>query len=66
MCLAPYPPGGMVVAFAIDFITFFYIVDKRVANKLIITLIVNGFNQITSTAPPPPNPSPVSRLRWIG
>ena len=27
-CLAPYLPGGMVVAIAVDYITFYYIVDN--------------------------------------
>ena len=26
MCLAPYLPGGMVVAIAVNFVTFYYIV----------------------------------------
>ena len=26
-CLAPYLPGGMVVAIAVDSVTFYYIVD---------------------------------------
>ena len=29
MCLAPYPPGGMVVTFTTNFITFHHIVDNR-------------------------------------
>jgi hypothetical protein len=27
MCLAPYLPGGMVVAIAVESATFYYIVD---------------------------------------
>jgi hypothetical protein len=27
MCLAPYLPGGMVVAIAVESVTFYYIVD---------------------------------------
>ena len=39
MCLAPYCPVGMVVAFVVDCVTFFYIIDNRVANyKLIAPL----------------------------
>jgi hypothetical protein len=30
VCLVPYPPSGMVAAFAIDFITFYFIVENRV------------------------------------
>ncbi len=29
--LASYQPRGMVVAFVVDYITFYYIVDNRVA-----------------------------------
>jgi hypothetical protein len=29
MCLTPYEPGGKVIAFAVDFIKFFYIADNR-------------------------------------
>jgi hypothetical protein len=31
MCLAPYCPVGMVIAFVIDCVTFYYIVNNRVA-----------------------------------
>ncbi len=44
MCLAPYQIGSMVIAFAVEFVTFFYIVDDRVANKLFNSLTVNGFS----------------------
>jgi hypothetical protein len=44
MCLAPYLPGGMVVAIAIESATFYYIVYNRVANKSCNSLKVNGFN----------------------
>jgi hypothetical protein len=43
----------MVVKFAANFITFFYIVANRVANKLINSLTVIGFSSIASTLPPP-------------
>ena len=33
MCLAPYCPVGMVVAFVVDCITFYFFVVNRVANK---------------------------------
>jgi hypothetical protein len=29
MCLAPHEPGGMVFAFAVDFIPFLYMIDNR-------------------------------------
>jgi hypothetical protein len=64
MCLTPYQPGGMVITFIIDFITFFYIIDNRVANKLINTLTVNGFSSIALTTPSA-SPSTTPRLRWI-
>jgi hypothetical protein len=28
-CLAPYLPGGMVIAFAINSVTLYYIVDNK-------------------------------------
>ena len=31
MCLAPYCPVSMVIAFVADYITFYYIVNNRVA-----------------------------------
>jgi hypothetical protein len=31
MCLTPYQPHGMVVAFVVDYVTFYYIVNNRVA-----------------------------------
>ena len=31
MCLAPYCPVGMVIAFVVDYVTFYYIVNNRVA-----------------------------------
>ncbi len=31
MCLAPYQPHGMVVAFIVYYVTFYYIVNNRVA-----------------------------------
>ena len=31
MCLAPYCPVGMVIAFVVDCVTFYYIVNNRVA-----------------------------------
>ncbi len=41
MCFVPYQPGGMVVTFNINSFTFFYIVDNRLAKKIIITLPEN-------------------------
>ena len=32
-CLAPYLPGGMVVAITVNSVTFYYIVDNRVARN---------------------------------
>ena len=29
MCLAPYCPVGMVIAFIVDYVTFYYIVNNR-------------------------------------
>ena len=31
MCLTPYCPVGMVIAFVVDYVTFYYIVNNRVA-----------------------------------
>jgi len=31
MCLAPYLPGGMVVAIAVESATLYYIIDERVS-----------------------------------
>jgi hypothetical protein len=31
MCLAPYCPIGMVITFVVDYVTFYYIVNNRVA-----------------------------------
>jgi hypothetical protein len=31
MCLAPYLPGGMVVAITVESATFYYIVDNRLS-----------------------------------
>ena len=31
MCLAPYCPVGMVITFVVDYVTFYYIVNNRVA-----------------------------------
>ncbi len=31
MCLAPYCPVGMVIAFVVDYVTFYYIVNNKVA-----------------------------------
>jgi len=28
MCLAPYCPVGMVIAFVVDYVTFYYIVNN--------------------------------------
>ena len=53
MCLAPYLPGGMVVAITVESATLYYIVYNRVANKLINSLTVNGFSYIASTTSPP-------------
>jgi hypothetical protein len=44
MCLAPYFPVGMVIAFVVDYITFYYIVNNRVAINQFITLPVYRFN----------------------
>jgi hypothetical protein len=44
MCLAPYPPGGMAVAYASNFVTFYYIINKRGAIILINTLSINRFH----------------------
>jgi hypothetical protein len=41
MCLAPYQPGDMVVVFAIDFITFYNILDDQVAIILIHLLSIS-------------------------
>jgi len=41
MCLAPYLPDGMVVAFVIHRDTFYFFVEKRVANKYINTQSIN-------------------------
>ena len=30
MCLTPYQPHGMVVAFVVNYVTFYYIVNNRV------------------------------------
>ena len=48
MCLAPYCPGWMVVTFAVNCITFFYIVDNRVAKyKLIAPLFYGKIGNIS-------------------
>ncbi len=44
MCLVLNEPGGAVIAFAVDFMIIIYIVDNRLAQKLIITLTLNGFH----------------------
>jgi hypothetical protein len=33
MCIAPYPPGGMVIKIAVDLVTFFVIVDSMFAHN---------------------------------
>ncbi len=40
MCLVPYCPIGMVVAIAVEYITFYYILNNRVAINKFITLPV--------------------------
>ena len=40
MCLAPYLPGGMVVAITVESATFFYIVYNRLTSFYFITQLV--------------------------
>ena len=65
MCLAPYCPGWMVVAFVVDCVTFFYIVDNRVAKYKLIAPLFYRIYQIASPSPST-MPSSASPLRWIG
>ncbi len=44
MCLTSYQPDGMAIRLAINFVTFFQIVDNRVANKFKNSLTVNEFS----------------------
>jgi hypothetical protein len=40
MCLAPYLPGGMVVAIAVESATLYYIVFNRLTSFYFITQLV--------------------------
>jgi hypothetical protein len=40
MCLAPYLPGGMVVAIAVESATLYYIVFNRLTSFYFITQVV--------------------------
>ncbi len=45
MCLAMYLPGGMVIAIAVDSITFYYIVlDDLIYYSSSLTIKLNCFN----------------------
>jgi len=65
MCLAPYLPDGMVVAFVVNRVTFYLFLEKRVANKQINTQSINRLNEIALTAASL-SPSPASVLLRIG
>ena len=47
----------MIIKCAVDFVSFFYIIDNRVANKLIFTLTIHRFIK-SLLMPLPPTPRP--------
>jgi hypothetical protein len=43
MCLVPYCPIGMVIAIAVEYVTFYFFINNRVGNNLINTPSINRF-----------------------
>jgi hypothetical protein len=59
MCLAPYPPGGMVVAIAVNFITFYCIIAVE------LNYLQGYFNDLIESLKPHPRPTPSEEVTCI-
>jgi hypothetical protein len=62
MCLAPYLPGGMVVAIFVESATLYYIVYNRLTSFYFITQVVSRFKFLL---PLPPRPTPSEEGRHV-